>query len=73
MITKDKIDRINELYRKQKADGLTDDEKTEQAQLRREYVDGVKNSLRQTLDSIKVMDRHLDNVSCSEEHNDYKH
>ena len=72
MINKEKIDRINELYRKQKAAGLTDEEKNEQAQLRREYVDGVRNSLRQTLDSIKVMDQHLESCDCGE-HDQHQH
>ena len=36
-----KIDRINELSRKSKAEGLTDEEKQEQLFLRREYVDSV--------------------------------
>ena len=39
------IDRINELYRKSKtAEGLTEEEKEEQAKLRRAYIDSVKAS-----------------------------
>ena len=41
-----KIDRINELSRKSKAEGLTDEEKQEQLFLRREYVDSVVGALR---------------------------
>lgn len=33
-----KIARINELYRKSKAEGLTEEEKKEQAGLRSEYI-----------------------------------
>lgn len=33
-----KLDRINFLYRKSKAEGLTEDEKAEQAALRQEYI-----------------------------------
>lgn len=40
-----KIDRINELSRKSKAEGLTDEEKQEQLFLRREYVDSVVGAL----------------------------
>ena len=38
-----KIERINELYRKSKAEGLTEEEKKEQQILRREYVDAFKH------------------------------
>ena len=41
-----KIDRINELYKKSKAEGLTEKEKKEQQILRREYVDAFKRNLR---------------------------
>lgn len=51
-----KIDRINELARKQKSEGLTEEEKTEQQALRREYIESYKRSLMQQLDSIYVVD-----------------
>ena len=38
MNMQEKIDRINALYHKSKAEGLTDEEKAEQAKLRVEYV-----------------------------------
>ena len=38
------IKRINELYHKSKTEGLTEEEKQEQAVLRREYIDSVKAS-----------------------------
>jgi 5-formyltetrahydrofolate cyclo-ligase len=37
-------ERINFLYNKSKTEGLTDEEKAEQARLRREYIDAVKAS-----------------------------
>ena len=40
-----KIDRINELYRKSKAEGLTEAEKKEQTLLRKEFVADVKKNL----------------------------
>lgn len=49
-----KIDRINELARKQKAEGLTPEEAMEQAVLRREYIDAIKNNLRGSLNSMKI-------------------
>lgn len=51
-----KIDRINELARKQKGEGLTEEEKAEQQTLRREYIESYKRSLMQQLDSIYVVD-----------------
>jgi len=51
-----KIDRINVLARKSKAEGLTEDEKAEQAVLRREYIDSVKASLIGHLDNTYVVD-----------------
>ena len=51
-----KIDRINELARKQKAEGLTEEELAEQKVLRREYIDSFKASLMSQLDTIYVVD-----------------
>lgn len=51
-----KIDRINELARKSKTVGLTDDEKEEQAVLRREYIDSFKRSLTSQLDNMYIVD-----------------
>ena len=39
-----KVKRINELYRKSKAEGLTDAEKKEQKILRQEYIDAFKRN-----------------------------
>ncbi|MGL5243548.1 MAG: DUF896 domain-containing protein [Sarcina sp.] len=47
------IARINELHKKAKEEGLTEVEKEEQQKLRREYIDGFKNSLRQQLNGIE--------------------
>lgn len=50
----EKIRRINELYHKSQAQGLTEEEKAEQAELRREYVASVRNNLRSQLDNITI-------------------
>jgi len=50
------IDRINELARKSRAQGLTPEELAEQKQLREAYIAGFRNSLRAQLDSIVVVD-----------------
>lgn len=49
-----KIARINELYHKSKAEGLTETEKKEQADLRREYIENVKMNLRGQLNNISI-------------------
>ena len=51
-----KIDRINALARKSKAEGLTEEEKAEQAQLRQEYVAAVKASLTAQLENTYLVD-----------------
>lgn len=54
MTMDEKIKRINELYHKSKAEGLTDAEKAEQAQLRADYVASVRANLKGNLNSITV-------------------
>ena len=56
MTMEEKIARINALARKAKAEGLTDGEREEQAQLRRDYIDSVKANLKSQLDSLYVLD-----------------
>ena len=56
MITQEQINRINELARKSKAEGLTEEEKQEQAVLRRAYIDAFKASLVSNLDNTYIMD-----------------
>ncbi len=46
--------RINFLYNKSKEEPLTKEELEEQAELRRLYVDRVKNNLRSQLTGIKT-------------------
>lgn len=52
-----KIDRINALSHKQKSVGLTEEEKVEQAKLRREYLDAVKGNLRAHLNNIDIKEK----------------
>lgn len=56
MIDDKKIARINELYHRSKAEGLTEAEKQEQAELRREYIEAVRMNLRGQLDRIDVQE-----------------
>lgn len=49
-----KITRINELYRKSKAEGLSESERKEQKLLRQQYIDSFKRNLRSQLDNIDM-------------------
>ncbi len=48
------IARINELYHKSQKEGLTPEEKEEQAALRKEYIASVKRNLKGQLDNIDI-------------------
>ena len=50
----EKIARINELYHKSKGVGLTEEEKTEQQELRKAYIASVRNALRGHLNNIDI-------------------
>lgn len=51
-----RIDRINELARKAKAEGLTDAEREEQAKLREEYRAAFRRNLAGILDHTTIVD-----------------
>lgn len=48
------IDRINELYHKSKSVGLTEEEKEEQAKLRKNYIEAIRRNMRANLNSISI-------------------
>lgn len=56
MITQEQIKRINELAKKSKESGLSEAEKQEQADLRRLYIDSMKQSLTAQLDNTYIID-----------------
>ena len=53
----EKIDRINELAIKQKSIGLTEEEKKEQADLRKEYLEAIRESMRANINNISIVDK----------------
>lgn len=55
-MTQEKIDRINALARKSKAEGLTEEEKQEQYVLRREYIESFKRSLVSQLENTYIVE-----------------
>jgi uncharacterized protein YnzC (UPF0291/DUF896 family) len=55
MITKEKICRINELAKKSKAEGLSDEEVIEQRSLREEYISAMRQRTKEQLDRIIIV------------------
>ena len=49
--------RINELYHKSKGEGLTEEEKEEQKELRQAYIANVRANLRGQLNNISVIEK----------------
>lgn len=56
MVSDAEIKRINELVKKSREVGLSDEEKLEQKALRQKYIDAVKLSLKSNLDSIRYVE-----------------
>lgn len=52
-----KLDRINELARKSRTEGLTPEETEEQQKLRSEYIASFRRSLQATLDTVYVEEK----------------
>ena len=57
MMDNEKIDRINTLAHKAKSVGLTEEEKKEQAELRKEYLAAVRQNLKAQLNHIDVKEK----------------
>ncbi len=70
IITKELVDRINALARKQRCDGLTPEEKEEQHQLRQQYLKGIRGQVIDALDKIKFVE---DEGSCGCVGHEHKH
>ena len=68
-ITENDIKRINELYHKSKAEGLTDEEKAEQKKLREDYVAAIRGNIRSQLENVKVVDENGNEVQLKRRKN----
>ena len=53
---KSKIDRISELSRKQRSEGLNEEELAEQKALREEYIQSIRSNFRSVLENIEFAD-----------------
>ena len=51
------INRINELAHKQKKDGLTDDEKSEQKKLRQQFLANFRESFKSQIEMMQIYDK----------------
>lgn len=67
-MTEEKIKRINELYHKAKAEGLTKEETKEQQVLRKEFIDDFKKNLRGQLDNISIQEADGSVTNLGEKH-----
>ena len=56
-ISDEKIQRINELARRSKAEGLTEEEKMEQQLLLKEFLTSVRMNLKSQLDNIDILNK----------------
>lgn len=72
MVTDEKIKRINELARKSKTVGLTEKERVEQQALRGEYVQAMRGSLQNRLDSIVLVDENGKELGPLKKKNTFK-
>lgn len=55
MLNKEKLDRLNELARKAKADDLSEAERKEQKILREEYLSNLRSYVKGHLDTVKYV------------------
>lgn len=63
MLSKEKINRINELSAKAKAGTLTEAEAKERTALRQEYLDTFRATMRNTIENVKVIDEEGNDVT----------
>ncbi|MDS9470668.1 DUF896 domain-containing protein [Sporosarcina pasteurii] len=56
MLSKEKINRINELSKKSKTSGLSMEEAKEQSKLRQEYLASFRSNMRETIENVQVID-----------------
>ncbi|TWT01128.1 DUF896 domain-containing protein [Planomicrobium sp. CPCC 101079] len=63
MLSPDKLKRINELSRKSKSTGLSLEEAKEQSALRQEYLQTFRETMRGTIENVKVIDPNGNDVT----------
>ena len=63
MLTADKLNRLNELAKKKKLGTITDEELKEQQVLREEYLMPFRESMKNTIENVKVIDPNGEDVT----------
>lgn len=58
-----RLDRINELAHKAKAEGLTDDEIKERAELRKAYIADFRTGFKQRLETTQYFDKNGNEIT----------
>lgn len=56
MLSPEKLARIGELSKKSKSEGLTIEEAKEQTNLRKEYLETFRSTMRKTIENVKILD-----------------
>ncbi len=67
-MNEEKINRINELYRKAKSEGLNKSETEEQKLLRAEYIANVRQNLRGQLNNITIEEKDGSHTNLGEKY-----
>ncbi|MER2225565.1 MAG: DUF896 family protein [Carnobacterium sp.] len=63
MLPKDQMERINELAKKSKNQGLTIQEQVEQKKLRDDYITAFRGGMRKTIEGVKIVDEEGNDVT----------
>ena len=63
MLTTEKMNRLNELAKKKKAGALTEEEVKEQQALREEYLTTFRESMKNTIENVRVIDPNGEDVT----------
>ena len=63
MITAEKLNRLNELAKKKKLGTITDEELKEQQALREEYLVTFRESMKNTIENVRVIDPNGEDVT----------
>ncbi|MBS4221763.1 DUF896 domain-containing protein [Lederbergia citrea] len=63
MLPKEKLARINELAKKAKELGLSQEEAKEQSSLRAEYLRTFRSSMKQTIENVRIYDSEGEEVT----------